>query len=108
MQLQLTPEQKDRLAQVLTDEERIGAAHFAVRLDPTVYASSAFEIWHREPSNEGFVGDDAVEVFCARRRSAIAAMKNIPSDALVLLKATEGVDPLKIQARWNAFRASKR
>jgi hypothetical protein len=104
----LTEEQKNKLVAVLTAAEIEGASHPALRCDPVTYATSAFSLWHREPGNEGFVGDAAIETFCAARRTAIATLKSVPADSMVLLRVSEGCDPLKLAARWNAFRAAKR
>ena len=106
--MQLSPEQKARLVEVLTPEEIAGANHPALRFGPTMYATSAFSIWHAEPANEGLVGDTAVETFVAARRSAITMLKSVPETSMSLLRVSAGCDPLKQAAKWNAARAARR
>jgi hypothetical protein len=98
----LTEQQKDQLAAVLSEDERRGAVQ--IHIDPIAYATSAFEIWRRDPANQGFVGDGAISAFVGARKAALSTMATIPIDSLVLLKAMEGTDPIAICKRWKLSR----
>jgi hypothetical protein len=103
MQLQVKKDQQTELLAVLTPEELEGMKHPALKFDPVAYATSSFELWHRD--NQQFI--DPVAAYCSARRSAIALLKSVPETSMALLRVSEGCCPLKQAAKWRAFRAAR-